>query len=109
MITIEQLRDPPWNRGEWHGQMVSLDGCATDDFAPGDISAVLATVQRDNDWDGSEAMIVRLKDGRHVVWSTSWDCTGSGFRCDAYGGNADIAFAHTFEAALNYLSEQDKE
>jgi len=32
----------PWSRGEWHGEFVSLDGAAIDDFGEDDVDAVLA-------------------------------------------------------------------
>lgn len=37
-----------------------------------------------------------------------WGPTGDGFSCDAYGGTADIVFAHSQAAAEAWLSEDAK-
>jgi hypothetical protein len=107
---IDRISDPPWHRSSWTGQLVSLDGAATDDFTKDDVAAVIAHGSTPtNDWDGSAAAIVQLKDGRYAAWETWWDCTGSGFSCDAYGGTADIMFALTVQAATEALSEKARE
>lgn len=102
--------DVPWNRGAWHGSFVSLDGAVTDDFVEADIERVIAFgTTHPNDWDGSSAGIVLLKDGRFCSWESGWGPTGSGFSEDAYGGDADIMFATTADAARNGISERARE
>jgi hypothetical protein len=100
----------PWARGEWHGLFVSVDGTATDDFTEADIDhlVVFGTTPSD-EWDGDEAGVVLLRDGRYASWESSWGPTGSGFSADAYGGEADIFFAATLPLALSPLSERSLE
>lgn len=108
-IDPASIDDSPWHRGEWSGEFVSLDGCDVADFEIDDVAVVLGYGDTGADWDGRSAGIVRLRDGRFVVWESDWGPTGSGFSCDAYGGDADIAFATTAGAALGYLSERSRE
>lgn len=44
------------------------------------------------DWSGEVAGIGICSDGRWVAWETTWDPTGDGFTCDAYGGDAAVVF-----------------
>ena len=99
----------PFGRGQWSGNLVSLDGASTQDVSTDDIDVVLAYGETKDDWDGDSAGIVELKDGRFVAWESWWGPTGAGFGADAYGGDADIAFATTSGAALAYLSEKSRE
>jgi len=99
----------PWSRGEWHGEFVSLDGAAIDDFGESDVDAVLAYGDTGDGWDGESAGIARLRDGRFISWESNWGPTGSGFSADAYGGDADIWFATTAGAALEKISERGRE
>lgn len=99
--------DPaPWARGEWTGELVSIDGCDNADFTYDDVEEVIAYATTPDEWDGENAGIARLKDGRFIAWECAWGPTGNGFSADAYGGTADIAFAKTEEAARGALSER---
>lgn len=102
---VEIGSEDPTSRYDWHGKLISLDGCATDDFDADDIARVLAYGDSGDGWDGDAAGIAQLKDGRFVAWESTWGPTGSGFSADAYGGDADIAFSATPGPALEYLSE----
>lgn len=87
----------PFNRGDWTGRLVSLDGTPTDDFTETDVAEVVASGATDDYWDGTAAAILRLKDGRFVAYETFWGPTGNGFSADAYGGEADLKFAHDLD------------
>ncbi len=106
MIDIDKIPDPPWNRFEWCGGLISVDGCDASDFGRDDVDRVVA-FSHDGEWDGvgDITVIVHLKDGRFAAWSTWEDATGSGFCCDAYGGKSDIYFAPTVDAALSTFGE----
>ncbi len=108
-IALIECSQAPWERGEWHGELISLDGCPNHDFTMDDVDVVLGYGDSGDGWDGEAAGIARLKDGRYVAWESNWGPTGSGFDCDAYGGDADIAFALTPGRALEYLSERSRE
>lgn len=77
-----------------HGELKSLDGASTEKFTEAEVAEVLyhGNVGAD-DYDGFEAAVIRLHDGRLVAWETWWGPTGSGFSEDAYGGDTDIWFA----------------
>ena len=104
-----ELRLAPWNRGQWHGQLVSVDGCPAHDFTRDDVSEVIiASEIGADDYDGSIVAIVKLNDGRYVGWEASWGPTGDGFSADAYGGDADILFASSVKALFFYMSEDTR-
>jgi len=93
------FRDPPtrtWADGSFtpdHGTLHSLDGASTDVFRTEDVVEVLYHGEQGDRWDGNEAAVVRLADGRLAAWETWWGPTGTGFCDDAYGGDADVWFA----------------
>lgn len=110
MTTIDKISPAPWRRGQWHGSLVSVDGTRTEDFVRDDVARVVAWGTTDaSDWDGETAGIVELHDGRFVAWEATWGPTGDGFSEDAYGGESDILFAATVEAARAALSERGRE
>jgi hypothetical protein len=109
MISLGDIRDAPWSRYQWSGEFISADGAPIDDFVLNDVSELIAYGETDDHWDGESAGVVRLKDGRVVAWESSYGPTGTGFCCDAYGGDADIVVAHTVEAALSRISERCRE
>jgi hypothetical protein len=106
MIELKEMREVPWNRGSWHGSFVSVDGTLASDFTVDDVEEVVSSAQIEGDWDGMTVAIVRLKDGRFAGWESSWDCTGSGFSEEAYGGGADVLFAATADYIESSLSER---
>lgn len=107
---IDSLRETPWHRCDWRGNLVSIDGASTVDFVRADVARVVAYGETILDaWDGECAGIVQLHDGRFVAWESNWGPTGSGFCRDAYGGDADIGFATTEEAARSFISEKSRE
>ncbi len=89
----------PWYRGEWYGEIHTLDGASTRDFDLEDLDEVLFSGQNGDGSSGEVAGIARLKDGRFVTWETFYDVTGDGFAADAYGGNADILVSRTLKNA----------
>lgn len=96
----------PWERYNWDGELLSFDDTPTTDFNPEDLKNVFAADNDGGGWDGFAAAIVQLKDGRWVAWESFWGPTGSGFCCDAYGGDSNIYFAKTLlDAAKFGLSE----
>ena len=109
MIDIDEIPDPPWNRGMWTGDLIGVGGCDESDFGRDDVDRVVA-FSCSFEWDGGDiAAIVQLKDGRFAAWTTWQDVTGTGFSADAYGGKADIYFASTVEAALSTFGEVARE
>lgn len=104
------MADYPWNRNEWCGGLISLDGTPTTDFTEDDVESVVAYGETSHDsWTGQCAGIALLRDGRFISWESWWDVTGTGFCGDAYGGTADIAFAATRQIALTHISEVARE
>lgn len=106
------MAEAPWNRGQWHGSIVSVDGTDTTDTMHDQscIGRVIAWgTTRESDWDGECAGVVQLVDGRYCSWSSGWGPTGSGFSKDAYGGDAGIFVASTALGAIQALSERDLE
>ena len=99
MKTLDDLRDGvPFGGqnkyGSWNGSYKSLDGTPTEPFNEEDVAEVLYLGQEGvDDWDGTEAVVIRMKDDRLAAWQTWWGPTGSGFSEDAYGGDTDIWFA----------------
>ena len=108
-INPDECSETPLDRGSWDGRLISLDGASTDDFVDTELDEILAYGETAPGWDGNAAGVLRLKDGRFVAWESDWGPTGSGFSADAYGGTADIAFAHTPGKCLEYLSEKSRE
>ena len=109
-LSRDVIGPAPWDRFNWSGSLVSVDGTSAADFAREDVSGLVAVgVGGSGDWQFDTAVIVRLADGRFVSWTCSEDVTGSGFECDAYGGDADIYFSATAEAAARALGEQAAE
>lgn len=109
MIGIDGVSDAPWSRYDWHGEFISADGTPVDDFKRDDVEALLAYGETPADWDGESDGVARLKDGRIIAWESSYGPTGSGFWCDAYGGDANIIVAGTVEAAVKHISEKARE
>lgn len=105
MTATSDVSPSPWNRGDWYGSFISADGTEAGDFKEEDVAEVLAYWDTGGKWDGDTAGLVRLKDGRFVAWEASYDCTGNGFSCDAYGGESDIIFGSTVDAALRGIGE----
>lgn len=100
----------PWGRSTWHGQLVSTDGTPTVDFSAGDVHLVVSIGPAErSDWEGYDVGVALLKDGRFVSRESSRGPTGSGFSEDAYGGDADIAFSSTYDAAVRHISEAGRE
>ncbi len=115
---FDKFRDAPfksWNDNQFtddHGALRSLDGVKASPFAIGDVAEVLYHGRTDDDWDGNEAAVVRLTDGRLVAWETWWGPTGSGFSEDAYGGDAELWFAgaeNLSRLILMALTDQGRE
>lgn len=92
----------PFDRGQWSGRLISVDGTDTTDFndRPDEPAEVIAAGDTGSGWDGDSAGVARLTDGRFVAWDTNWGPTGDGFYEDAYGGDADIFFGATEEAVV---------
>jgi hypothetical protein len=89
-------------RRNWHGSLVSVDGTSTTDFGEEDLDKVICSGRSGGYYEGDVACVFLLKDGRYVAFETFYGPTGNGFSRDAYGGNADIHFASSFEAAARF-------
>lgn len=109
MIDIDSISDAPWKRYNWSGSFISVDDCPTNDLTRDDVAVVLAYGESERDWDGYSAGIALLYDGRVIGWESSYGPTGSGFCCDAYGGDADIICSWTIAGAHMRISEQRRE
>jgi hypothetical protein len=110
MKSIEDLQLVPWSRYSWHGEWQSVDGTIADEFDQDDVALVLAHGSSNrSDWDGKEAAVIQLCDGRIVAWETWWGPTGNGFCDDAYGGDTNVLFAESVDAVWNYLTESARE
>lgn len=92
----------PFHRYTWNGRLVSINGTDTTDITPEDVAEVLAEYESGDQWDGSVAAVLKLKDGRFVTYETFYRPTGNGFSEDAYGGDADIHFASSYEDAVRW-------
>lgn len=84
----------------WHGQLVSHDKTPTAPFTEADVEEVIGYGDDGDEWDGTVAAVLKLKDGRFVSWETFFGPTGHGFSEDAYGGNADLHFARDLETVV---------
>lgn len=86
----------PWGKrpgGPWsNGEFVSLRGTETGPVEKEDVDEVVFYGESGDHWDGKEAAVMRLKDGRYVAYETFWGPTGDGFHEDAYGGDANLYF-----------------
>jgi len=99
----------PWNRSDWSGQKISADGADVSNFEENDIAEIVKYGSTPpGNWDGDNAGIVLLKDGRYVGWESWWDCSGDGFNRDAYGGTSDIIYGKSVNAVMRYLSDNAK-
>ena len=105
MTDLKDMQVAPWLRFQWSGELRSVDGTPNADFVFDDVAELIAEGGAGYNF----AAIVRLHDGRFASWDAMWDVTGDGFCCDAYGGDADIFFAETAEAAARALGEQTME
>lgn len=108
---------PPWheipwptdpNKG-WAGETVSADGASQAHFHRSRVIEVIAYRDTGSDWDGTAIGIVRVNDGRYVGWESVWGPTGSGFYCDAYGGDAVVIFAMSLEALLKHFTDKGRD
>lgn len=109
MASVDDINPAPWDRYNWGGSLISLEGCPAHDFTRDDVAEVVAWNACGDRWDGETAGIVKLTDGRYVAWEADYGPTGDGFSADAYGGDADIMFAATEDVARRYLSERARE
>lgn len=117
---LDWVVDPPWDSRD--GVYTSLDGTPATPFKESDVDRVLAFGScMSRDWrarmkamgraefagyDGDECGVALLTDGRYVAWETWWGPTGSGFSCDAYGGDAVVVFAETMAVVVPHISEK---
>lgn len=92
----------PFNRYTWHGRFVPIEGADASDFTEADVAEVVAHGATTDEWDGTAAAVLLLNDGRFVTYEAFYGPTGNGFSEDAYGGNADIYFAPTLDAAVRW-------
>ena len=96
----------PWDRYEWTGEWVSLNGCPAGEIFERDVAHYLIDAQEGDRWDGCGVCIVRLHDERYAAWECFYGPTGSGFCRDAYGGNADVWFAHDPREFYGYFTDE---
>lgn len=105
----------PFPLGEdWYGACRSFDGTSLDgweELAPDDVAEIIAaTEHRDAHWSWKIIAVARLKDGRYISYETFYDVSGDGFRRETYGGEADIIFSSTLEAAVMFgLTDRGRE
>lgn len=100
-MTVEELTDliyVPFDRtpgeGSWtSGGFNTVDESKVGPFGKEDVAEVLYGGSSGDGWDGWEAAVIRLKDGRLVAWASFYGPTGDGFHEDAYGGDAEVWFS----------------
>lgn len=97
---LDEIAVTPWGGADkwsssWHGDFKKIGNVKVGPFMPGDVQKVLYSANSGDDWDGISVAVLSLRDGRLVAWETTWGPTGNGFFEDAYGGDAEIWFAHT--------------
>lgn len=97
---IEDLGDTPFHMHEWGGSYVSLDECEAGPITEEDVESVVHLYEEGSGYDGKEFVVLRLWDGRYVGYETWYGATGTGFRCDAYGGNVDVFFANDYDLLM---------
>lgn len=102
--TLDQLSSINYlDRITWSGKLWAIDATPTHDFTRDDVEHVAFCGSTEpEDWDGSVAAILKLKDGRWASWETSWGPTGDGFCEDAYGGDADVLLSSSLEDAITH-------
>lgn len=114
----DDLRDPPvtsWDNRfpNEPSHLRSLDGASADPFRAEDVAEIMYHGNTGaDDWDGNEAAVIRLRDGRLAAWETWWGPTGGGFSEDAYGGDADVWFSqpeHLRELIAQALTDHGRE
>lgn len=104
----EQLQDEPFGEID-SGEYVSLDGAVAGPITSEDVESVLYHGSSGDEWDGVEAAILKLRDGRFVGYETWWGPTGSGFSEDAYGGDAKLCFGSDLDlVARMALSDESR-
>lgn len=96
-LQASEIDEAPWNAYTWDGTTHSIGGVSETIPKLEDVDAVIYHGRTPEDWDGMEAAVVRLKDGRLAAWESVWGPTGSGFCEDAYGGDAEVWFAPVSE------------
>jgi hypothetical protein len=92
MSIYDALAIAPNFGSRWHGELISVDGTAATPFTEEEVERILYAGATPDDWDGQQAAVLLLKDGRYVAYETDWGPTGDGFNEDAYGGDADVYF-----------------
>lgn len=88
---------------DWEGRYLSWDGTSVHGYEF-IVEEIIASSEQPgtSGWEGKVAAVCRLKDGRYISYETFWDVSGDGFRRDAYGGDADLIFSSTLEAAVKF-------
>lgn len=108
MPELRDLGDSPFGDID-SGEYVSLDGTTAGPIQEEDVEAVLYHGDTGDAWDGVEAAILKLKDGRFVGYETWWGPTGSGFSEDAYGGDAKLCFGADLDTVARLaLSDESR-
>jgi hypothetical protein len=108
-VTIEAPFGLTAEADHWHGFFVSVDGTEAGTIAEDEVAEVLYQGSSGDTWDGYEAAVIRLKDGRLVAWETWYGPTGSGFSEDAYGGDADVYFGRDLSTLIKAaLSDESR-
>jgi len=95
MVDLNDLTLDPFNLGSsWSGDYISVDGTTeTGPIIAENVEEVLYHGVQGDEWDGKEAVVFKMKDGRFVAYETFYGPTGNGFNEDAYGGDADLFFS----------------
>lgn len=98
-LTIRITPFTDWADGKqwttsWHGKVKRIGNVKVDLPCAEDVEEVLYEGESGDVWDGKCAALVRLKDGRLMAYETFYGPTGNGFYEDAYGGDAEVWFAH---------------
>jgi hypothetical protein len=82
--------------------MIGIAGATAEPIEESDVDYVRHYFVTDDRWDGYEAAVFCLKDGRWVSYESTYGPTGSGFSADAYGGDADVYFAPSYEEIVRW-------
>lgn len=89
--------------GRWDGGTRTYGDVSDDSgFGLDDVEELVGATKTPDDWDGVEAAVLKLKDGRYVSYESTWGPTGSGFSVDAYGGDAVLTFAPDLETIIRW-------